>query len=194
MESVIFEDMRRAMVDSQLRTSGVTDAWVIAAMGGLPRENFVPAAHRSTAYMDRSIALADGSVLNPAVSTALMLQAAEVSPGDNVLLVGSSGGYVAALLRERAANLACVEAADLQDASASAPYSLLIVDGALEEVPEALLAMAAEGARLVTGLAEGAVTRLAKGYVRDHKVALKPFIDSEIAVLPAFARKPEFVF
>ena len=194
MESVIFEDMRRAMVDSQLRTSGVTDAWVIAAMGGLPRENFVPTAHRSTAYMDRSIALADGSVLNPAVSTALMLQAAEVSPDDNVLLVGPSGGYVAALLRERVAKLACVEAADLQDASASAPYSLLIVDGAVEEVPEALLAMAADGARLVTGLAEGAVTRLAKGYVRDHKVALKPFIDSEIAVLPAFARKPEFVF
>jgi len=194
MESVIFEDMRRAMVDSQLRTSGVTDAWVIAAMGSLPRENFVPTAHRSTAYMDRSIALADGSVLNPAVSTALMLQAAEVSPDDNVLLVGPSGGYVAALLRERAAKLACVEAADLQDASASAPYSLLIVDGAVEEVPEALLAMAADGARLVTGLAEGAVTRLAKGYVRDHKVALKPFIDSEIAVLPAFARKPEFVF
>ncbi len=194
MESVIFEDMRRAMVDSQLRTSGVTDAWVIAAMGRLPRENFVPTAHRSTAYMDRSIALADGSVLNPAVSTALMLQAAEVSPDDNVLLVGPSGGYVAALLRERASKLACVEAADLQDASASAPYSLLIVDGAVEEVPEALLAMAADGARLVTGLAEGAVTRLAKGYVRDHKVALKPFIDSEIAVLPAFARKPEFVF
>lgn len=194
MESVNFEDMRRFMVDSQLRTSGVTDAWVLAAMGRVPREDFVPAAHRSTAYMDRSITLHDGSVLNPAVSTALMLQSAEVGPDDNVLLVGPSGGYVAALLRARGAKLACVDAANLLDASASAPYSLIIIDGAAEELPEALLAMAADGARVVTGVAEGAVTRLAKGYVRGQKIALKPFIDSEIAPLAAFARKPEFVF
>ena len=78
MESVNFEEMRRSMVDSQLRTSGVTEAWVLAAMGSIPREDFVPRSHRSTAYMDRSIALDDGSVLNPAVSAALLLQAADV--------------------------------------------------------------------------------------------------------------------
>lgn len=194
MESVNFEDMRRAMVDSQLRTSGVTDAWVLAAMGSLPRENFVPAAHRSTAYMDRSITLDNGSALNPAVSTALMLQAAEVSPDDDILLIGADNGYVAAVLRERGAKLVCVDASNLSGATTSSPYTLIIIDGAVEELPEALLALAADGARLVTGLAEGAVTRLAKGYVRDQKVALKPFIDSEIAPLAAFARKPEFVF
>lgn len=194
MESVNFEDMRRAMVDSQLRTSGVTDAWVLAAMGSLPRENFVPAAHRSTAYMDRSITLDNGSALNPAVSTALMLQAAEVSRDDDILLIGADNGYVAAVLRERGAKLVCVDASNLSGATTSSPYTLIIIDGAVEELPEALLALAADGARLVTGLAEGAVTRLAKGYVRDQKVALKPFIDSEIAPLAAFARKPEFVF
>ena len=73
MESVNFEDMRRAMVDSQLRTSGVNDAWVVAAMGSVPREDYVPAAYRTTAYMDRSILLDDGSILNPAVSTAMLL-------------------------------------------------------------------------------------------------------------------------
>lgn len=194
MESVNFEDMRRAMVDSQLRTSGVTDAWVLAAMGSLPRENFVPAAHRSTAYMDRSITLDNGSALNPAVSTALMLQAAEVRPDNDILLIGADNGYVAAVLRERGAKLVCVDASNLSGATTSSPYTLIIIDGAVEELPEALLALAADGARLVTGLAEGAVTRLAKGYVRDQKVALKPFIDSEIAPLAAFARKPEFVF
>jgi protein-L-isoaspartate(D-aspartate) O-methyltransferase len=194
MESVNFEDMRRAMVDSQLRTSGVTDAWVLAAMGRLPREYFVPAAHRSTAYMDRSIMLDDGSALNPAVSTALMLQAAEVSPEDHILLIGADNGYVAAVLRERGASLVCVDASNLSGATTSSPYTLIIIDGAVEELPDALLALAADGARLITGLAEGAVTRLAKGYVRDQKVALKPFIDSEIAPLAAFARKPEFVF
>jgi protein-L-isoaspartate(D-aspartate) O-methyltransferase len=194
MESVNFEDMRRAMVDSQLRTSGVTDAWVLAAMGSIPREDFVPASHRATAYMDRSIALGDGTVLNPAVSTALLLQAADIRPDDNVLLVGADDGYVAALLRERGARLTCAAPSNVLDAASAAPFSLLVVDGAAEELPDELLGLAADGARLVTGLVDGAVTRLAKGYVNDRKVALKAFTDSEIAPLPAFARKPEFVF
>jgi len=54
--------------------------------------------------------------------------------------------------------------------------------------------LAADGARLVTGVIEGAVTRLAKGFVHKGKIALKSFEDSEIAPLPAFARKPEFWF
>jgi protein-L-isoaspartate(D-aspartate) O-methyltransferase len=194
MESVNFEDMRRAMVDSQLRTSGVTDAWVLAAMGHVPREQFVPASYRATAYMDRSITLGDGTALNPPVSTALLLQAAEVGHDDNVLLVGAGGGYVAALLRERVGRFTCAAPSDVSSAANNAPFSLIIVDGAAEELPEALLVLAADGARLVTGLADGAVTRLAKGYVHNHKVALKSFIDSEIAPLAAFARKPEFVF
>jgi protein-L-isoaspartate(D-aspartate) O-methyltransferase len=194
MESVNFEDMRRNMVESQLRTSGVTEGWVLAAMGAVPREDFAPAAFRTTAYMDRSIALADGNMLNPPVSTALLLQAAEVAADDHVLLVGAAKGYVAALLKSRAARLACVDAGDLAAATKSAPYSLIVIDGAVEELSDSLLALAQDGARLVTGLVEDGVTRLAKGYVRDRKVALKPFIDSEIAPLAAFARKPEFVF
>jgi protein-L-isoaspartate(D-aspartate) O-methyltransferase len=194
MESVNFDDMRRAMVDSQLHTSGVTEAWVLAAMGSVPREDFVPGPHRATAYMDRSIALGDGAPLNPPVSTALLLQAAEVRGDDNVLLVGSEQGYVAALLRERVERLTCTAPSDLSGASKSAPFSLVVIDGAAEELPEALLALAADGARLVTGLADGAVTRLAKGYVHNHRVALKSFIDSEIVPLAAFAQKPEFVF
>ena len=71
MESVSFEDMRRAMVDSQLRTNGVTEAWILGAMGSLPREDHVPASHRATSYMDRAIALDDVSVLNPSLLTAL---------------------------------------------------------------------------------------------------------------------------
>jgi 2-octaprenyl-6-methoxyphenol hydroxylase len=58
----------------------------------------------------------------------------------------------------------------------------------------AALVVAADGARLVTGVIEGAVTRLAKGFVHKGKIALKSFEDSEIAPLSAFARKPEFVF
>ena len=194
MESVSFEEMRRSMVDSQLRTSGVTDAWVLTAMGNIPREDFVPITHRSTAYMDRSIALDDGSVLNPAVSTALLLQAADVRADDHVLLVGKEDGYVAAILRARVNALVCASADNVSSAQSAAPFALIIIDGAAEELPSALVNLGADGARLVTGIIEGAVTRLAKGYVHKGKIALKSFEDSEIAPLPAFARKPEFVF
>jgi len=194
MESVSFEEMRRSMVDSQLRTSGVTDAWVLTAMGNIPREDFVPITHRSTAYMDRSIALDDGSVLNPAVSTALLLQAADVRADDHVLLVGKEDGYVAAILRTRVNALVCASADNVSSAQSAAPFALIIIDGAAEELPSALVNLASDGARLVTGIIEGAVTRLAKGYVHKGKIALKSFEDSEIAPLPAFARKPEFVF
>lgn len=194
MESVNFEEMRRSMVDSQLRTSGVTDAWVLSAMGSIPREDFVPRNHRATAYMDRSIALNDGSVLNPGVSTALLLQAADVRADDHVLLVGQENGYVAAILRTRIKALVSVTADNLSAAQSAAPYSLIVIDGAAEELPAALVNLAADGARLVTGVVEGAVTRLAKGYVHKGNIALKSFEDSDIAPLPAFARKPEFVF
>ena len=147
-----------------------------------------------TSYTDRAIPLDDGSVLNPPLATALLLQAAEVKPGDAVLLIGAPQGYVAGLLKSRVTNLTCVEAADWTTAATSAPYSLIVIDGAIEELPEGLLAFASEEARLVTGLSEGPVTRLAKGYVHAGRIALKPFIDSEIAPLAAFARKAEFVF
>lgn len=194
MESVNFEEMRRSMVDSQLRTSGVTDLWVLSAMGNIPREDFVPLTHRSTAYMDRSIALDGGFVLNPSVSTALLLQAADVRADDHVLLVGKEDGYVAAILRTRVKALVSVTPDNVAAAQSAAPYSLIVIDGAAEEPPAALVNLAADGARLVTGIIEGAVTRLAKGYVHKGNIALKSFEDSEIAPLTAFARKAEFVF
>ena len=194
MESGKFEDMRRSMVDSQLRPSGVTESWVLAAMGSIAREDFVPVSHQMTAYMDRSIELENGEMLNPPVSTALLLQAADVHADDNVLLVGQSDGYVAAVLKTHAAHLTTAAADNLDAARAGAPYTCIIVDGAAEELPDALLRLAADDARLVTGIVEGPVTRLAKGYVQNRNIALKPIADSEIAPLAAFARKPEFVF
>ena len=191
MQSADFNNMRRAMVDSQLRTSGVTDPWVLAAMGATPREDFVPDALREVAYMDRAFALPDGSVLNPPVATALMLQAAHIVPTDNVLLVGTEQGLAHALLSGRAGR---VTVAANADGLSAGTFSVIFVDGAAEELPEGLINAAQEGARIVTGLAERGVTSLAQGIVRGGKVALRRFADSEIATLPQFARKPEFVF
>jgi protein-L-isoaspartate(D-aspartate) O-methyltransferase len=190
MQSADFNNMRRAMVESQLRTSGVTDAWVLAAMGALPREQFVPDGLRDVAYMDRSIRLADGTILNPPVATALMLQAADVKSDDNVLLIGAADGYAASLLAQRAK----VTAALRPEGLAAGSFSLVFVDGAVEEMPDSLIAAVQEGGRIVTGVVDHGVTSLASGIVRGGKVALRHFADSEIAPLAAYARKPEFVF
>ena len=191
MESVDFNNMRQAMVDGQLRTSGVTSPWVLSAIGNLPREHFVPAGLRATAYMDRSLPLAGGRTLNPAVATALMLQAGEVELDDSVLLVSTVGGYMASLLSKRVADVVVIETlANLPDSV----FSLIVIDGAVEFLPDSLLGVARDGTRIVTGIVETGVTRLATGIVRSGKVALRPFADTEIAPLPEFAAKREFVF
>lgn len=192
MESVDFSNMRQAMVDSQLRTSGVTSGWVLAAMGSLAREEFVGETFRSNAYADRALALAGGRTLNPPVATALLLQAADVSLDDKVLLVGAVGGYVATLLSKRTDDVVTIET--LADLPEGKSFSLVIIDGAVEQLPESLLSVATEGARIVTGLVELGVTRLATGIVRSGQVSLRPFADTEIAPLPGFARTREFVF
>lgn len=186
-----FDSIRRAMVDSQLRTSGVTEGWILAAMGSAPRESYVPGEFAATCYNDRPVWLGNGRAINPPLVTALMLQAAEVQPDDHVLLIGDASGYIAHLLKTRTANVTSVDAgADGKDGA----YDLVYIDGAVEQLPGNLIANVAAGGRIVTGLIDGTVTRLAIGYVRNGRVAMRPFADAEIVRLPAFAAPKEFVF
>jgi protein-L-isoaspartate(D-aspartate) O-methyltransferase len=212
-----FSANRRAMIDSQLRTSGVTAPAVIAAMGTVPRENYVPAAFRAIAYMDRSVTIAAGRVLNPPLSTGLMLQEANVTAGDRVLLIGVGTGYLAALLCGKCAALTAIEeSAELMakaqinlasqenltliaqplthGAAEHTPYSLVLIDGAIETLPQHITDQIDEGGRIVTGVADGAARRMASGYKRGGKIALRAFADTEIAALTGFAHAKEFVF
>jgi protein-L-isoaspartate(D-aspartate) O-methyltransferase len=190
MESAQSETMRRNMIDSQLRTNGVNEGWIIAAMLAVPREDHVPAEHKAVAYMDRAIALGGGAMLNPPLTAGQLLMAAEVKAEDQILLVGPATGYLAALLHHRGLTAETAEA----DAAGKGPFSLIIIDGAIEMLPETLVAELAEGGRIVTGLAEGPATRLAIGYKHGGHVRLKPFADLEVALLPSFAKPREFVF
>lgn len=186
-----FDSIRRAMVDSQLRTSGVTEPWILSAMGKAPREKYVPAEFAATCYTDRPISMGNGRAVNPPLVTALMLQAAEVSEADNVLLIGDTSGYVAHLLKSRAKKVTSIDADTPVKAGT---YDLVFIDGAVEELPENLITLAGDDGRIVTGTVDGAVTRLALGHVRGDRVALRPFADAEIVRLPAFAAPKEFVF
>ncbi len=207
------KEMRRNMVDSQLRTDGVNAPWIIAAMLATPREAFVAVAN-SAAYMDRSFPLGGGRMLNPPVAAGHMLTVAEPKPTDRVLLIGAGTGYLAALLSRKVTSLIAVEetaelaedfAANLPDVQLSrsahnagapdnAPFDLIIIDGAIEELPQPLVDQLADGGRIVTGITDGPVSRLATGVKRGGQITLRMVADMEIAALPGFARAKEFVF
>ena len=77
---------RKAMIDSQLRTSGINAPAVLARMGEVPREDFVPAGARGVAYMDRAIALGGGRHLAPPLVQGMMLQEARPTSADKALI------------------------------------------------------------------------------------------------------------
>jgi protein-L-isoaspartate(D-aspartate) O-methyltransferase len=208
--------MRRAMVESQLRTTGVNDPRVIAAMAEVPRERFVPVERRGVAYMDRPVALGAGRALNIPEATGLLLTAAAVRASDKVLLVGAGSGYTAALLEKLAAHVTALEedAALLtfarenlaglrvelvegplnQGWAAAAPYDLIVIDGLVEQVPDALVDQLAESGRLACAIFDRGASRLAVGRKAGAGFGLDLFADCEAAALPGFARPKTFVF
>jgi protein-L-isoaspartate(D-aspartate) O-methyltransferase len=177
---------RRAMIDSQLRTSGVNEEYVLARMLAVPREDFLPADKASVAYIDRAISLgAEGHLAAPLFYGKLLMEAAP-GPQDRVLVVEGGTGYLAALLRPLVADLTTVSAADAMTAAADATYSLIVIDGAIEQLPDTLTAQLADDGRIVTGLLLRQVTRLASGRKVAGNVTLQPLEDLGIPVLRAF--------
>lgn len=212
-----FAAMRQAMVASQLRTAAVADPRVIAAMAEVPRERFVPAASAALAYRDTAIDLGQGRRLNTPLATARLLNQARLGAGDRVLLIGAATGYTAAVLarlvRETVAveslpdlvrhatdalapvaNVTLVEGALEKGHHQAAPYDVLVVDGAVEELPETLVTQLVDGGRIVTGLVDKGVYRLAAGARRGAAHSLLPFADIDSVPLPGFARPHRFTF
>ena len=186
-------------------------------MGSAPREKFVPADRKSTAYMDRSVPIGGGRVLNPPLATGLMLGAAELRAEDKVLVIGAATGYLVSLIASRTglvfgveqaaellvqarANLATISNVELIEGAlnegyaVAAPYSLVIIDGAISHLPEGIMAQISEGGRIICGLSDGAVSRLAIGFKRGENVVLRVIADCEIPAIPGFERAKEFVF
>lgn len=177
---------RRAMIDSQLRTSGVNEEYVLARMLAVPREDFLPAEKAPLAYIDRAVMLGQaGHLAAPLVYGKLLLEAAPM-PDDRVLVVDGGTGYLAALLRPLVAVLDTVSAADAATTSGAGDYTLIVIDGALEQLPKGLAARLAEGGRIATGLVLRQVTRLALGRKVAGQVNLQPVEDLGIPVLHAF--------
>lgn len=209
-------EMRSAMVDSQLRTNDVIDPAIVGAMAAVPREAHVPATLASVAYMDRAIALGHGRAMNAPLVTGRLLVAAAIRPGLRVLLIGSATGYTAALLaligaevhavEEQSELMAVAQGAVANEnihwthgplnagAPGAAPFDRIIVEGAIETLPDALAAQLAEGGWLVAARREGAVTRLVHGVKAGGAIALRSFADMDVAPLPGFAVSAGFQF
>lgn len=209
-----FAAMRKAMIDSQLRPNAVEEKWILTAMALIAREDYVPTAYRNTAYMDRSVPLGHGRYLVPALTSALMLQKADISEEDHILYIGGATGYNVTIASARAASIVAVDpdmqapssdnvtpikAALNEGAPSHGPYSLIIIEGAVEQVPQNITDQLADGGRLVCGLADGEVSQLCIGYKRASSMALVPFMECEIErftgqAAVGFEREKEFSF
>lgn len=185
---------RRAMIDSQLRTSGVNQPWVLNAMASIAREDFVPPAMRDAAYIDRAITLDDGRQLASPLVHGRMLAEAAPTEADKALLVGDGKGYLAALLRPLVGSLDAIDPEGVKTKRGKGTYSLIVVDGAVEEMPDSFAKLLAEGGRLVTGVVEGGVTRLAVGAKTGGDIALLPLADIGMPVLPEFRAPKRWSF
>lgn len=211
-----FDHMRAAMIASQLRTTGTNDPRVLAAMGEVPRERFVPAERIPLAYADALVPLKPGRDFNSPMALGRLLTEAAPKAGERALAIGVATGYAAAVLArlvgpcvaveedaELAAaarrNLAGYEV-DLREAPLTggcpdeAPYDLILIDGAVEFVPDALIAQLAERGRLAAGLLENGVTRLAIGRRAGEGFGMTAFADAAAAILPGFAKPRAFTF
>lgn len=195
---------RQAMIDSQLRVSGINEHFVLDAMGRVPRENYVAPGQRAVAYVDRQLPLGGDRWLSPPLAHAWLLTEARPARSDRALLIAGGTGYFAALLEPLVASLDVVEAetrlpesglrvGDWHEGpltggwSENAPYDLIVIDGAIEQLPEAIAAQLAENGRIVAGRVERGVTRMAVGRRAGDSVGWLPLADIAIPVLDEFA-------
>ena len=221
MNDMHFEALRKAMVDSQIRPNKVIDDRVIAAFMNVPRERFVSKNMQNLAYIDEDIHLSGGRFIVEAMVMARIIQTLALDDTQSVMLIGAGTGYTAALLSSLAASVIAIETraqmvekaqqavagldignvavikARLQDGYASeAPYDAIIIEGAVEHMPQSLLEQLADGGRLAAiwrpdGTQAGEACIWHK---TGDAVSRTPLFTAQVPVLDEFRAKPKFSF
>jgi protein-L-isoaspartate(D-aspartate) O-methyltransferase len=211
-----FEHMRRAMVASQLRTTGVSDPRVMAAMGAVPRERFVPEHLASGAYTDLLVPLGDDRELNTPMALGRLLSEARLDGSERALVIGCATGYSAAVVARLAKSVVALEESpelaswarrELQGAdvevvegplnqgwAGGAPYDFVLIDGAVEFVPQAVLDQVVDGGQLAAALLDQGVPRLSVGRVLGGAFGAAAYSDAASPVLPGFLKPRGFSF
>lgn len=214
-----FATARHNMVESQIRTNKVTSPAVIGAFSELPRERFVPEGLRGVAYVDEDIELTHGRFLMEPMILARLIQIAAPKPEDIALDVGCGSGYASAVLARLCSavvalesdrgliaranalfgemqinNIVVVEGALTAGYPRQAPYNVILLNGAVERIPQALFDQLADGGRLVTVHMDGGVGRGTLYLKSAGIVSRRPIFDAATPVLPGFNAEPHFVF
>jgi protein-L-isoaspartate(D-aspartate) O-methyltransferase len=225
--AALYANARNLMVDGQVRPNRVYDSRLLDAMRRLPREQFVPPAQAARAYADQDVPLGGGRVLTEPMVIARLLQLADIRRGERALVIAAGSGYSAALVAACEAQVTALEEDPALLALArallpvwapgvtvvegplaagwpgGAPYDLILIDGAVEHVPEAIVrqlrpasvqAGAPGGGRLVTvqrrdGVGQGVVGEAVAGALR-----FAAGFDCATTRLAAFRHAAGFVF
>ena len=209
IDNTSFAVARRFMVESQLRPQAVINPAVLGAMDRIARERFVPAGQAALAYADRSVPLGNGRFLSPPVVTGRLLSELAPEPGERALIVGSASGYSAALLADMGvlvtaldtmAPLAEVPGVEFVSGpltegwAAGAPYDLVLIDAAIEYLPDAILDQLAPSGRLGAVLRDRGIDRLVIGRRTEQGFGLRSMADVDAPDLPGFERPVAFTF
>jgi protein-L-isoaspartate(D-aspartate) O-methyltransferase len=207
-----FKAARLAMVESQLRPQGVTDPRVLEAMGEVEREKFLPPATRPLAYVDRAVAIGDGRFLAAPTVLGQLLTQMMPEPGQRALVIGAGTGYSTAVLSRIGLKVTGLEesgqlgsmARDLgveivegpleNGCKSGAPYDQILIDGAVEVIPEAIIGQLSDGGRLGTALIDGGITRLIVGRKAGGAFGYLSIGDAGVPTLPGFIRPKAFEF
>ena len=191
-----FEAARRVMVASQLRPQGVTDTRVLGAMGAVPREDYLGPDQQALAYGDRPVRLDNGAPMMPPAELGQLLTRLAPVVGERALVVGAGGAYAAALLRHIGLD---VDTTSDGEAPGSCAYDLMLVEGAIEHLPDTLARRLTLGGRVGAAIVEDGVTRLATGRgviepAVGKSIGFTSFAEAQVPILPGFSSAPAFAF
>lgn len=213
---------RRNMIDGQLRPNRVNNAQLLAAAADLPRERFLAPGLQSVAYADDDVPLGNGRYLMEPMVLARLIQTLQPQPEDKALVVASGAGYGTALLARLVKSVVAIDGdtrlagsaeqtikelgiANVRQVTgkmeegyaAEAPYDVILIEGAVQHVPPAIIDQLAEGGRLgtVIAAASAGVLGIAQLTLKEGGVASsRPIFDAGTPALPGFAKPPGFVF
>ncbi len=216
----VHENRRHLMIESQLRANKVTNAQVLDAFSDTPRETFVTQAMADIAYIDEDLVIGEGRFLLEPMVFARLVQALDLGAEDSVLDIGAASGYSTTILSRLAQSVVGIEevesfalmgqenleANDVDNAvilhaphrigfKEEAPYNAIIIEGAVESVPENLLHQLSDGGRLLTILRPAGEQGRAIRYVRSgDSFSHRVLFDANAPLLDDFMSEKPFVF
>jgi protein-L-isoaspartate(D-aspartate) O-methyltransferase len=212
-----FAARRTMMVDTQVRPSEVTKFPIIDAMLSVPRELFVPREQAEAAYISENVPIAPNRVVLEPRTLGKLLDTLNIESDELVLDIGAGYGYSSALVARMAEAVIAVEedetlaseaqvilseqGADnvvlhtgplIEGAAQHGPYDAMLIEGGVEQVPDALLEQLKDGGRIGCVFMEGALGVVRIGYKIDGDVTWRFAFNASAPVLPGFAKKAAF--